>query len=107
MHNVWNSDDQSRKDPNSNDHSLGSMFRGVPPEDKDRKGVNSDGLKSACQKISGETQWQKIYTRDLSIFKKHKPDNTGGKKLPIRTSMPHHLSQLALKPPAPCIDDPL
>ena len=51
MHNVWNSDDQTRKDPNPNDHSPGSKLGGVPSKNKDKKGVHSNSLKSVRQKI--------------------------------------------------------
>ena len=81
MHSVWNSDDQNRKDPNSNDHGLGSMLGGVPPKNKDRKSVDSDSLELARQKVSEGENWRKIYTRDLSksvspIMKEEKIANT-------------------------------
>ena len=65
MYSIRNSDYCSSENPDSNDHDLGSIRRGIPSKNEDRKGMDGDSLKSARQKISrAENQW-KICTRDL------------------------------------------
>ena len=65
MHSVRDSNYHSRKDPNSNDHGLGKILWGVPPENKDQKGVDGDSLGLVREKIFREEKWQKTHQRSI------------------------------------------